>query len=126
MRCESCNKFVAQDAGDIEVGDEQVLDGQFTCTVRITQCCAECGTELKEANFDVEAEVPELKDCTGDGHEVEPNTEGIDNDSSSVGSGRYRQTFYGFKGEVTFACSCGKTAKVDVQDAVAASAMDEL
>jgi hypothetical protein len=55
MRCPECQKFVAFEDGEPEV-DFDVENAQLTGTVRIVLLCAECSTELKESQFDVEKE----------------------------------------------------------------------
>jgi len=55
-RCPDCNKFVSYDDGDVDVQSEDVESGEVRVEVRIVKTCAECGTELKEANFDLESD----------------------------------------------------------------------
>jgi hypothetical protein len=72
MRCPDCNKFVSNNEADPEVQDDSpaLEDGGVSVEVRIVNECADCGTELTEANFeqtvDFDAEV--VKAHTGDGH----------------------------------------------------------
>ncbi len=60
MRCPDCNKFVSLECGDEPEAELEVSDGVVTGTVRLVRNCAECGTELKEASFDVEVEIPAM------------------------------------------------------------------
>lgn len=59
MRCPDCNKFVAyDDTNEPEADDADIdRDGHVSGTVRVYLSCAECGTELKEANFDLNADM---------------------------------------------------------------------
>lgn len=66
MRCPDCNKFVSYDeSAEPEVNDLQISEGNVTGQVRVLLTCAECGTELKEANFDIDVsvELPEHHTC---------------------------------------------------------------
>jgi hypothetical protein len=58
MRCPDCNKFVAYDDSNEPEADDADVDaeGRVSGTVRVYLACAECGTELKEANFDLESD----------------------------------------------------------------------
>jgi membrane protein involved in colicin uptake len=62
MRCPDCNKFVGyDDSNEPEADDADVdADGRVSGTVRVYLACAECGTELKEANFDLESDFTEI------------------------------------------------------------------
>lgn len=55
MRCPDCNKFVSYDDSNEPEADDADIDaeGHVTGTVRVYLTCAECGTDLKEANFDL-------------------------------------------------------------------------
>lgn len=52
MRCPDCNKFVSIEIAEPEL-ELEVSDGEVTGTVRLVQICAECNTELAEANIEV-------------------------------------------------------------------------
>ena len=66
MRCNDCNKFVSfDDSTEPEAEIEIDEDGQISGTVRIVLTCAECGTELKESNFDVSEEA-DIEDGHGE------------------------------------------------------------
>jgi len=58
MRCPDCSKFVSMENADPEVND---IEGQadianviITASVRGVRNCAECGTELKDCDMDME------------------------------------------------------------------------
>lgn len=62
MRCPDCNKFVAyDDSNEPEADDADIdRDGHVSGTVRVYLTCAECSTELKEANFDLDVDMTEV------------------------------------------------------------------
>lgn len=61
MRCPDCNKFVSMDNADPEVNQlDAELDGgmiRVTSEVRCSRQCAECGTDLKELNLELDTEI---------------------------------------------------------------------
>jgi hypothetical protein len=61
MRCSDCNKFVSfDDTNEPEADDADVdAEGHVSGTVRVYLTCAECGTELKEASFDLNVDMTE-------------------------------------------------------------------
>lgn len=132
MRCPSCNKFVAFEESDPEVDLEDNADlGTVNGTVRIVNACAECGEELKEANFDIDVDVSEFvnahtdKDDEGT-HEISIEEGGFERDQRSEGKGRGAKTFYGASGSIRLSCKCGENQDVAWSDFVQASDMDEL
>jgi len=57
-RCPDCNKFVSYDDGTEPEAEADVDEtGHITGTVRIALTCAECGTELREASFDLDVDL---------------------------------------------------------------------
>lgn len=135
MRCPDCSKFVGLEEGEPEVDDLDVgADGVVTASVRIVRTCAECGTELKEATFDLESQPLEedvLKAHEGEGHELTAEETGSEMTSRSDGKpgtpSRYRKSFYGAKVEYKITCSCGGLEEEgSFEDEVQASGMDEL
>lgn len=56
MRCPDCNKFVSFDEPAVEMEDPEISSGSVTASARVALNCAECGTELAEATFDLETE----------------------------------------------------------------------
>jgi hypothetical protein len=125
MRCPDCSKFVGLDMADPEVGDLEVgEDGTVTCEVRIVRTCAECGQELKEANFSLEAQVP-VEGHEGEGHELSVEESSVE--PIEEGGGRYAKSYYGATVNATVTCSCGKFKEdVELSDKCSASGMDEL
>jgi hypothetical protein len=135
-RCNDCNKFVGfeqadpEDNLDIEAGDRDTATGIQTATIngdiRIVLQCSECGTDLREANIDVDESVEfthEPKDCDGD-LEID-----VDSDSSNdryEGKGRGAKHFYGADVEVTISCSkCKATVSHSFSVEEQSSSFDE-
>jgi len=151
MRCPDCNKFVGFDEADPEIESLEVNeDGAVSISVRIVNCCADCGTELKEATFEMEAdhstEFAEHLKAEGieETAEPEPHAEhelsieeaGYERTNRSgffkkgqfvPAGGRYAKTFYGAEVSYEICCSCGKfKAEGSLNDDVQASGMDEM
>src|SRR4051812_35969271 len=136
MRCPNCNKFVSYDVDtDPEIEVTISDDGTVTGTCRIVNGCAECGTELKEANFDIEmpAAGSEDHDCLGhleveveDAYRIE-ETQTLDRNGKTIKNPRYMKHLYG--AGATFSVTCDKcdfSAEVPWKDFQSASGMDEL
>lgn len=128
MRCPDCQKFVGMDAdsepeesGDLNVDPE---NNSVDVSVRITNNCADCGTELKEAEIALEFAVDGLSAHDGDGHELEVECE-YDRTERSEGKGRGRRTFYGVHATATVTCKCGWEATAEASEDVQASGMEE-
>jgi len=58
MRCPDCNKFVAQEPGDVDL-EVTVQATSVDIAAHIVVNCAECGTELKTADLSGSVEVDE-------------------------------------------------------------------
>lgn len=132
MRCNNCNKFVGLDLGDAEIQTGPDIDesGNITCEARIVRNCADCGTELKEANFSLEGQI-DVDGHEGDGHELEAEESSSEaterSDGKSNTPSRYRRAFFGVSVDVAVKCSCGaELGHVVLTDEVQASGMDEL
>src|SRR5882724_4810212 len=109
MRCPDCNKFAAyDDSTEPEVEVQLEDDGTFSGNARIVLTHDECGTELKEASFDFDGEVPEeiVKEHKGDEHDLELEVGSTELDSRTEGKGRYMKTFYGYRATLDLTCSC--------------------
>jgi hypothetical protein len=146
MRCPDCNKFASYDEADPEVNDIDVdADGQVTAEIRITNNCADCGTELKEATLNIDHNLGEndgdhasesafeagqtLEAHQGEGHELEAESTSESRDSYQGKGGRRAPTYYGAEIEFTVACSCDKKKAVATGTLRAyeqAGSMDEL
>lgn len=136
MRCPDCSKFVSLEFEEPEVENDLECDddGNVTGTLHIVRTCAECGTELKEATIDLEADIsgelpekPEVKEGeTAPDYEITIET----GDVSSIeeGGGRYQKSYFG--GEVTFTVTCSWNEEWSyegsVSGKVAASEMEEM
>lgn len=143
MRCPDCQKFVSFDT-DVEPDvDLQVDDfGTVSGNCRIVNACADCGTELTSADFDIEVDFTDTVDdhkkafpdkthtlsVSGDASRTERSqTEGR-NGKPLTGPARYRKHYYGATIDVTLECSCGEALDHDSEtwsDDVQASGMDE-
>jgi len=133
MRCPDCNKFVAFEEMDPEVDLSVDEDANVSAEIRIVNSCAECGTELKEATFDLEQDkAEECGDHIGEGHSLEIEEEDPERDQKSEGSKnpRYAKTFYGFRVAYVISCGCSEKepfkCQGELSDYVQASGMDEL
>jgi len=136
MRCPDCNKFVSLELGDVEdievnLRDQRAGGGLASLIVeaRIVRTCQECGTELKEASFEMEA------DATADLTAHEQNCMKREYESSadlstserSEGKGRGMKSFYGVEGDAKIVCACGdEVGEYPVADEIQASAMEEM
>lgn len=149
MRCPDCNKFVSYDAAEPERDELSVVQpteedpkAQATGSVRIVLNCAECGTELKDAEFDVKLDFevpqqptdPEMR--WADDSEWEPDEEDLAATDRAEGRGRGLRTFYGASATWTFGrATVGindptrtgrETVEVDWAEDIQASDMNEL
>jgi hypothetical protein len=126
-RCSQCARLVSIEATDFEVNNLEFSDNHVTADVRIVNTCAECSSELKASEFEVDA-VVELE------HEHEGDEEAsyeahIDVDRTErehPPRTRRRKKFYGVQGEVWVECTCGwESPRVGFEDEVQASGMDD-
>jgi len=140
IRCPDCNKFASLDTQEPEVEGLEIednADGHATvmATVRMVRACADCGTELKETSFDVEAEVTGIPEAHAglnrpedgdDGHELE--VEDVSIEATATGGGRYAKNMIGFALEFKVTCpKCeGFEVTGQVEDSLQASAWDEM
>lgn len=130
MRCPDCNRFVSMETEVDDAVDVVWDSGAVSAEVRVTRNCADCGTELKSADFlledDLSEHFPECLDKEkGDkeGHDVEVETDGVD--IIEVGGGRYAKSYYGAEVSFTAKCSCGHEYSSTMNNKVAASEMEE-
>ena len=107
-RCPDCNKFVGIEMADSELNLEIGSDNEVTGDVRLVQTCAECGTELAEANLDISESIDfEHKEDGCDG-ELTLEDENAENDDRFEGKGRYAKHFYVANVSATIRCEkCG-------------------
>lgn len=132
MRCPDCTKFVSMETGDPEVNNVEVDDsGHVTAEVRIVRNCADCGTELKSADFTLEGDVDaEFADAhSGEGHTLEAEEGDSEATERSEGRGRGLRSFYGVELQVNVKCGCkaeeADETSITLADEMQASAMDE-
>jgi len=135
-RCPECNKFVSLDTDSdpqfsVDVDDVGVVTG----SVDIVNACGECGTDLRGATLDVEADLSDQISAHREDHKDQKDEhdelQGVEttDESRSVdtkGKGRGMRTFYGAECTIKVVCKCGEEFTEDWKSHVAASAMDEL
>ena len=94
-RCPDCNKFVGIEMAEPELDLNVDNDGSITGEVRLVQTCADCGSELAEANLTIEGKVEftHKVDCKKESG-LELDTEEAENDDRYEGKGRYSKHFY--------------------------------
>lgn len=128
MRCPSCEKFVSYDDSTEPEVDAQLSAGHIGGSVRIVLTCADCGEELKEGNFDLDADVSVPGEHEGEDHDLDVTVASSELTSAQRGRGRRAPTFYGYSVELEIGCSCGWRAEEEVTltDDMQASEMDEL
>ena len=155
MRCPDCNKFVPFDEPTAERESEEIgldLNGNklavnVSASVRLVLPCGECGTELKETNFELEAsadhecaQIPKdegkarqvLDDSdVGEGDWDDPETgdymQTKDRNGKSIKDPRYMKHFYTVTQAVTVKCPfCQEEISLEMQDEIQGSGMDEM
>ncbi len=156
MRCPDCNKFVSFDEPQCELQEVRVENHTVCADVRVVLNCQDCGTELKDYDFNTEHEFQhECKPVDQreadwkpdedykpeeDGEESEKFTVEDDGDPTGtdrletkdrhgkpIKNSRYMKKFYGFEMEVGVKCRCcGEPFGVHLQDEAQASGFNEL
>lgn len=143
MRCPSCEKFVSYDTDVEPEGDLSVEDSRVTGSIRRVLSCADCGEELKQAEFDVDldirldaAEEEEESECADDAHEWEIEDSTLDATSrmqttdrrgKPIKRARYMKMFYGVDISGSVKCrNCEATGSFSGSEEVQASGMEEL
>ncbi len=149
MRCPDCNKFVSYDEPECQADSVNVCDEVVTTSMVVNLNCAECGTNLKDAQIDAECTiVHECKPKTKRPKDWEPDPHyasgkqqfEIEDDGSPEGTSRieninkkgkpipmrYAKTFYGFTLESEIKCrKCGEIFSIELQGEEQASAFNE-
>ena len=151
-RCPDCNRFVALNTEvdpevelQAELTEEEGENGEkgditvnLTGTVRIVNECADCGTELTEFTFDVDAsetvsrpeglnEVPDEGELSGE--EDITRTEDYvttDRKGKPITNPRYQKKLYGFSGQVEVSIGDHHLCTFDLSDNTEASSMEAL
>lgn len=142
-RCPSCNKFVGIEAAEPEVNSVEVeADGEAVrADVRLALVCLECGEELSEYNFEIEAEIDEVSthaqahdeagveytlDVEDNGAEAFDRYQTQDRHGKPIKNMRYQRHFYGVNVDVKVTCSCGQEFDAQLTGEEQASAFDQL
>ncbi len=126
MRCPGCERFTSLETGEPEVSDLRVDDGSVMATVRVVRNCADCGLEMKEAEFEVEEPLGHVEPADHE-HEFEAEENGVE--ATESGGGRYKKNMVGFSLGVVVTCAvegCGFSREVSAEDSMPASAYSEL
>lgn len=162
MRCPDCNKFVSFDEPQVELSDEgcevdvpeavpgpdtktRPVNFHFTAEARLVLPCGECGTELKEATFSMEADaehacgkvpddegeraakIGDMEEAEFDDPEGTDRMETKDRHGRPIKSARYMRHFYGVSVGASVKCPfCEEEVHVEMNDETQASGMDEL
>lgn len=141
-RCPDEGKFVSLDFGDPEVDSLDIDgDGNITGNVRLVLNCASCGTEMKEANLEIEDLPAEIDEHIAAHKEAGEDFDlSIEEDSSAMDDRfsadkdrkgkripmRFRKHYYIGNVEATVTCSCGKKFNVTLSVEEQASAFEDL
>ncbi len=139
-RCPDCNKFVSYDTEtepeveNVSIDIPEVEKGEganatVSAEVRIVNNCADCGSEMAEAMFELEGDVEIPAEHIGEGHEIEVGEDSVQRDErfTEAKNPRYAKHFYSVEFNAHVACSCGKFVEiVTMTDEVQASGMDSL
>ena len=144
MRCPDCNKFVSYDTDNEPEADDLSYDGAMvTGDVRRELPCANCGTTLKSATFNMEIPVAVEgadKPCHVEGEEdvaeheweveceaeTSDRTQTTDRNGKQIKSSRYMTQYYGVVVNGDVKCSrCNISASFSGADEMPASSYDE-
>lgn len=141
MKCPQCPQFTSKDTdAEPEANFEIDEDGTVSGDVRIANLCADCSTELEEANFTVEidltSEVAEHKaayhpkksmdlDVDADVGRTD-ETKRTDRRGKPIKNPRYWRRYYGIQVNATVRCvTCSEDiASGTFEDSIQASGME--
>jgi hypothetical protein len=143
MRCPNCEKFVSFDDPQVEVEDTDVNGEQLTGIVRVVLTCNECGDELKDYEFDLEADIEHECEKMPEGeepsYEIESEWDGSSTDrfettvqrgknrGKAIRNYRYMRHYYGAELTASVKCShCGEVIEVEITCEEQASGFNEL
>ena len=140
MRCPDCNKFVAYDYPEPEIMSEDTTGDTYTADVRVVLACADCGTELKDAEMSVEIDLSGEHDCpkaddpdADTGYSIDNSSAEFTERRTTIGPKgkpipfRYQKQYYGAELTVELTCSaCGDTITVTGDTEEQASGFNEL
>lgn len=136
-RCPDCNHFVGLENQEPEV-DARIEGDSVEGDVRVVLACAECGTELKEANLEFselidhicDGELPKDQEPVSlDDYSAEPEDSYATKDrhGKPIKNPRYRTHFWGADVSLELHCNrCGEDWTQNVTVEEAASAMEDL
>ena len=134
MRCESCAKFVSLETvledenPAIEVGtfssEGDAIDS-LNGSVRVVRTCADCGTEMKSLDFEIEVSDVKIEGAPlaeEDWADVEAEA---NINVSESGGGRYKKNLIGYAGVITVMLGERILVEVPIKDSAPASAYEE-
>jgi len=140
--CPDCAKFVSLDLGEPEVDSLEIdNDGNITGDVRLVLNCANCSTELKEANLSFD-EIPDNLSKHLDAHQEKEESvtleidegesrmddyfsPGVDKKGKRIPM-RFRKHYYTAEIGAVVTCSCGEKIDVEISVEEQASGFDDL
>lgn len=137
MRCPDCERFVSFDTEVEPETDLEMFDDTVQVSVRRVLACADCGTELKETQLELEMTLESIiDDCTCQSREAWEATEDLsptvetqthDRHGKPIKRARYQRTYYGVEGTITVRCDeCGAEETAQVGDRAQASWFEEM
>jgi hypothetical protein len=90
MRCPDCNKFVSFTDPEVEIHNVSTTEGSISVSGRVYLACVECGTELKERSFDLDADLIHecASICTCGHEEPDHHSDEVDEDGEPITSCR--------------------------------------
>lgn len=135
--CPTCKKFTSIDAStDLDPADIEIDDaGVVTGTIRMVNCCSECGEEVRETVFDVELAVNDykvhLETCEEAKKEeaLAPSVELLDlerDEQERPPRAKRRAKFYIARGTIKVTCECGSEFFGYWQDEMKSSLMETM
>lgn len=137
MRCDQCGRYVAFDSEvepevDVTIEYDEKKNVLVQGSVRIVNQCAECGSEMTEATFDVDEVIllSHEKGCKTDEDEPEydePTAERFDDYVPPGRPARYQKHEYGASMDVEVSCAdCEVKGSLTWSDQIQSSGMDPL
>lgn len=134
-RCSDCNRFVSYGESEIEVDTEIVDDdGVITANVEIMLTCADCGTPIKSASLEADAQLEHEcdGDVEGDRYEIvkvssSPTDRQVTSRNVKPLNRRAWRSFYGAEIEFKVHCNvCGADLSASASVEEQASVFEEI
>lgn len=131
-RCNDCNKFVSYNTDvDPEVTNEQMTvhsdSVDYDVDIRIVNECAECGTEMKDAELNFSGSFDIDPKDHDDSDEWTMDVENVNRTERTEGKNRGTKTFYGAEADLVLRDSKGNELEsVHINEYEQASGMNDL